>query len=186
MLRLFFALQPPAAIAAELLDKAAPILAEMQTVAVPVGNLHATLCFMGAVAPERLTELRAAAAGIRGAALELDFDEFDHWEKPKVLVAGASRESIAANALSVALQEATVAAGFAPDRKTFRAHLTLARKIPRALAGNHAWPQKITPGFVVRFENFVLMESRRSEDGSIYSVVDSWPLYGSGDTRVIQ
>jgi len=29
----------------------------------------------------------------------------------------------------------------------------------------------------VRCENFVLMESRRGPDGSIYSVVESWPLY---------
>lgn len=177
MLRLFFALQPSAALAARILEAATPSLAALQASPVPIGNLHATLCFMGAVAPERLESLRAAAAGIRARAVELEFDEFDYWDKPRVLCACASRESEAAVALSIALRDATMAAGFTPDAKSFRAHLTLARKILPALAEKISWPQKISPGFVVRCGKFVLMESRREEQGSIYSVVDSWPLY---------
>lgn len=95
-----------------------------------------------------------------------------------MLVAAATRESNEANALSMALQEATTAAGFAADRKTFRAHLTLARKIRADDAEKISWPQKISPGFVVRCEKFSLMQSAKSEHGSIYSVIDSWPLYG--------
>jgi RNA 2',3'-cyclic 3'-phosphodiesterase len=178
MHRLFFALQPSAETAARVLAAAAPTLAELQAAPVPVGNLHATLCFMGAVAPERLGELLEVAARIRACPVELRFDEFDHWDKPRVLCACASRESAEAAALSIALHEAAIAAGFPPDAKTFRAHLTLARKIDPTRAEKFAWPQKISPGFVVRCDEFVLMESRRDEHGSIYSVVASWPLYG--------
>jgi len=177
MHRLFFALQPSVEVAAQTMEAAASWLAQLQAAPVPVSNLHATLCFMGAVAPERLDQLREVAAGIRAPATELKFDEFDYWDKPRVLCACASRESAEATALSIALHEATIAAGFAPDAKIFRAHLTLARKIRPALAEKIAWPQKISPGFVVRCEEFVLMESRRGEQGSIYSVVNSWPLY---------
>lgn len=177
MHRLFFALQPSAAIAAQTMAVAAPWLAALQVEPVPASNLHATLCFMGAVAPERLDQLRAVAAGVRARPVELEFDEFDYWDKPRVLCACASRPSTEAAALSIALREATIAAGFAPDAKDFRPHLTLARKILPALAEKISWPQKISPGFVVRCEEFVLMESRRGEQGSIYSVVDSWPLY---------
>jgi 2'-5' RNA ligase len=177
MYRLFFALQPSAATAARILEAAAPILADLQVAPVPSSNLHATLCFMGAVAPERLEPLRGVAASLRAHPVELEFDEFDYWDKPRVLCACASRESAEATALSIELHEATIAAGFAPDAKIFRAHLTLARKIRPALTEKIAWPQKISPGFVVRCEEFVLMESRRGEQGSIYSVVNSWPLY---------
>jgi 2'-5' RNA ligase len=177
MLRLFFALQPSAALGARLMESAAPLLSQLQVPAVPLANLHATLTFIGAVAPERLDALRGAAATVRGAPVTLDFDAFEFWDKPRVLCACTSRESGEANALSIALREAAIGAGFAPDIKPFLAHLTLARKISPTEAEKVSWPQKISPGFVVRCDRFVLMESRRGEQGSIYSVVDEWPLY---------
>ena len=177
MLRVFFALQPPVELSTRLLATVGPLIAELQAPPVPATNLHATLSFVGAVAPERLEALRAAAASLRGETITLDFDAFEFWDKPRVVVAGASRESREAMALSRALHEAAVGAGFAPDEKPFRAHLTLARKIPPTVAKKFSWPLKISPGFVVRCEKFVLMESRRAEQGSIYSVLDEWPLY---------
>jgi RNA 2',3'-cyclic 3'-phosphodiesterase len=185
-LRLFFALQPTAETASSVLEAATTLLSELQVPAVPASNLHATLCFLGEVAPERLEDLRAVAAGVRGAPIELNFDVFDFWEQPRVLVAGVTIESMAANALSTALHGATISAGFTPDSKPLRAHLTLARKILRADAQKILWPQKISPGFVVRADNFVLMESRKAEQGSIYSAVDSWPLYEKEDSRITQ
>jgi 2'-5' RNA ligase len=177
MLRLFFALVPSPEMGASVLATAAPLMAELQTEAVPRGNLHATLSFVGAVAPERLDALCAAAASVRGKPFDLVFDSFQYWSEPRVLIAGVSRESEEANALTVALREAAIAAGFAPDIKPFRAHLTLARKISAEAAAKFSWPLKISPGFVVRCEKFALMESRRSDGASIYSAVDEWHLY---------
>ena len=177
MLRLFFALQPSAELGVSLLATASPLMTDLQTQRVPLGNLHSTLSFVGAVAPEKLDALCAAAASVRGKPCDLVFDTFEYWEKPRVLVAGASRESEEANALSIALRDAAIAAGFAPDIKPFRAHLTLARKISAEAAEKFSWPLKISPGFVVRCEKFALMESRRTEEASIYSVVDEWHLY---------
>lgn len=186
MPRLFFALQPTIATAAGILEAATPLVNALQVPSVPATNLHATLCFIGEVAPERLDDLRAAAASVRGKPIELHFDVFEFWETPRVLVAGATRESAAANALSIALRDAAVAAGFTPDDKPLRAHLTLARKIQHLDAGKIAWPQEISPGFVVRADSFVLMESRREEQRSIYSALDSWPLYEKEDSRITQ
>jgi 2'-5' RNA ligase len=186
MLRLFLALQPSVEMGTHLMERASPLFAALQAQPVPVSNLHATLCFIGAVAPERVDALRAAVSAVQAAPVELEFDALDFWEKPKVLVAVTTRESIEANTLSSALQRATTAAGFAPDEKVFRAHLTLARKIRTEDAAKVSWPQKISPGFVVRCEKFALMESRKNEHGSIYSVIDSWPLYmreGHGVTQ---
>jgi 2'-5' RNA ligase len=179
MPRLFFALQPPDEVSAALIATVTPLVAQLQSQPARASNLHATLCFVGAVEPDALDRLRAAAASVRGMACEFDFDALDYWQKPQVLCAIPSRgESPAASALSLALQEAMVAAGFTPDIKPMRAHLTLAKKIRATDAEKIAWPQPLSPGFVVRCEKFVLMESSRGEQGSIYSVLDSWPLYG--------
>lgn len=176
MLRLFFALQPAPEVGARIMAGAAPLLGEMGVQATPASNLHATLCFLGAVEPDRLDALRAAAEKVRAARCQIEFDTFEYWEKPRVVVAGASRESPAAAELSSSLHETVSAAGFTPDAKPFRPHLTLARKISPTSAAKISWPVKISPGFVVCADRFALMESRRGEHASIYSVVDEWHL----------
>jgi 2'-5' RNA ligase len=148
--------------------------------AVPASNLHATLCFVGALPEEQLPQLRAVAARVRGSHVTLSFDAVDFWEKPEILCATA-RESASARDLSAAIGEAVVAAGFKPDIKPFRAHLTLARKVRRRVAKEHRWPRALEE-VEVRCEEFVLMSSRREDGRSIYSVVDSWPLYAD-DSR---
>lgn len=77
MLRLFFALQPSAELGARLLETASPLCAALKSPPVPAGNLHATLCFIGAVASERLEALRATASQVRASPVELEFDIFE-------------------------------------------------------------------------------------------------------------
>jgi len=177
MLRLFFALQASLAQNTALTAYVAPLVAQLEGRAVPAENLHATLCFVGAVEEERLEALRAAVATIRGRPVRLRFDALEYWETPKVLCATASRDSSEASELAIALGEAVVAAGFAPDIKPFRAHLTLARKIAAAQAVTVPLPLPLEPPMVMRADNFVLMSSRREGERSIYSAVETWPLY---------
>lgn len=174
MPRLFFALQPTLVQAEALVTWVAPLVKELDGRPTPASNVHATLSFIGAVEAERVMALRAAASQVRSPHVELDFDALDYWEKPGILCATAA-ENESARDLSAALADASSAAGFTPDRKPFRAHLTLARKVRRAMARNFEWPRALAP-LVMRCENFVLMESRRGDTGSTYSVVDSWPL----------
>ena len=97
MLRLFFALQPTLEQNTALTAHVAPLVAQLEARAVPAQNLHATLCFIGAVeaaavsthcAPRR----RACAAGRR----DLRFDALEYWETPQILCATAGRDSSAA------------------------------------------------------------------------------------------
>jgi 2'-5' RNA ligase len=173
---LFFALQPTLTQSGALVDAAASLVAELAAQPVPAANLHSTLCFIGTVPEENLARLRAVGATVRGRPTTLDFNALDFWEQPKILCAIAAA-SEAARDLSVALGEAARAAGFSPDIKPFRPHLTLARKVRRVVAEKHAWPRALAQPLSVRCENFALMESRRGNEGSIYSVVESWPLY---------
>ena len=177
MLRLFFALQPSLAQNTALVAYVAPLIAQLDARAVPAPNLHATLCFIGAVEEDRVNALRAAAGTIRGRPARLKFDALEYWETPRILCATSSRDSSEASELAIALGEAAVAAGFAPDIKPFRAHLTLARKIAAAQAATVPFPLPLVPPMMMSADKFVLMSSRREGTVSIYSAVDSWPLY---------
>lgn len=182
-MRLFFALMPAATQCAELAESVAPLVARLKAQPVAAQNFHITLCFMGSVPAEKLASLREVSAGIRGRPATLRFDALDHWEKPRVLCATAQDpgEAVAARELAASLATASAAAGFTPDVKPFRPHLTLARKVHRASAAQEEWPRALTPPLVMHADRFVLMESRRGESGSIYSVVDSWALDGDAD-----
>lgn len=176
--RLFFALQPDAEQSAALVERVAPLVTHLGAQRVPAENIHATLCFVGAVAAEDVEKLASVAAAQHAAHVSLRFDTLEFWEKPRVLCAtSADAASASVKELADNLGRDAAAAGFHPDIKPFRPHLTLARKIPPVTAARCDWPQNFAPPLLVRCDRFVLMESRRGESGSIYSVVNSWPLY---------
>jgi len=179
-LRLFFALQPGAAQNVRLVDFTAPWITQLGAQPVPAQNLHITLCFVGSVPADRLPELRGLAGRMRGSRATLRFDNLEYWRKPRVLCATAPETAAAlpAQSLSKGLAEACTAAGFLPDLKPFRAHVTLARKLQPARAASLKWPSAIAPPISVSCDRFMLMRSDRGENGSIYSVVESWPLDG--------
>src|SRR3954471_17575580 len=141
MLPLFFALQPPAAQNAALLERAGALAALAKGQIVPPENIHATLCFVGAVAPEKLYLLLETASRVRCAPVTLVFNALEYWDKARVLcaTADAGTADSPANRLSRQLAEAAIAAGFAPDVKLFRPHLTLARKLSAPDAAGVAW-----------------------------------------------
>jgi 2'-5' RNA ligase len=178
MLRLFFALQPKAEQSAALTEQVAPLVTRLKGQRVPAENLHATLCFIGAVSEEKLDALQAAVTAIRARPATLHFDSLEYWRKPSVVCATAADTTAAAPArvLAERLAEATIAAGFSPDVKPFRAHVTLARKVQAPIAAECEWPRALAPSLTVHCDRFALMQSRRGETGSIYSVVNSWAL----------
>jgi len=181
MLRLFFALQPTPEQNVALAGEVAPLIARLKAQRVPAENLHATLCFVGAVAEDKLQALTSAVAGIRGRPATLRFESLEYWHKPRILCATATKDAASASAHELAerLGAASVAAGFSPDIKPFRAHLTLARKVHAAEAEACEWPRPLAPPARLQFDRFVLMRSDCGEGGTVYSVVASWPLDGS-------
>ena len=163
----------------------------------PVQSLHVTLAFLGSVPEGRVPELDRIARRVADAfpadaqPLLLTFDHLVHWARPQILCAlgsgephaaqavGEPRETDAAGApaLSATLKSETAAAGFSPDLKPFRAHVTVARKVVHALA-----PQAAN-AVQWRFEAFALVESRTHAAGPLYSVVESYLLVNSEKTR---
>jgi len=87
--------------------------------------------------------------------------------------AGAQPPSTAsarlADNLSTALKLQLTSAGFTPDLKPFRAHVTLARKV------SHSIPTMEMDPVVWRFTEFALVDSRTGPGGSAYRVLTSFP-----------
>ena len=187
--RLFFALWPDGEQRAELLHATAKIVRHCGGRRVPETNLHLTLAFLGSVPESRLEELsaiarRAAAGSTADAApLAVSLAGLEHWARAQALVVlereeeprGAQASGVAA--LARMLTTETAAAGFSPDLKPFRAHVTVARKVARA-------PRPILMRTVLwSFDAFALVESRTLAEGPVYSVVESFVLGSAEKVR---
>jgi 2'-5' RNA ligase len=178
--RVFFALWPSEEQQAALASAAQSVTEASGGRVVPALNFHVTLVFVGSVAEVRMPDLFKIAAHVSAAArdsrefgsgpLQLGFDAVEYWRKAKIICATASMPSAAATALSEELKSHLFAAGFAPDIKPFRAHVTLARKVPH---GTHDRTMQSVP---CSFTDCALVDSRTGPGGSLYSVLNSWPL----------
>lgn len=171
--RLFFALWPDEAMRSALAHATRKAVRSSGGRPVPLALLHLTLAFLGSVSERRLAELAGVAHRVRlshpGLTLEMRFDRLEHWPGPRVLCALPQQPLTAALRLVTVLQEQLTAAGFSPDIKPFRPHVTVARKVtrPSALQMHPVdW----------RFSSFALIESRTLEAGSVYSVVETYAL----------
>jgi 2'-5' RNA ligase len=170
---------------AELAKAAATAIRDAGGRAIPQGNLHATLAFLGSVPRAQFAGLGAIAgevaarwrppAGSRSAddssraPIVLRLDGTEHWRRAEILVACASETPPAATDLARVLKDSLAAGGFSPDLKPFHAHVTLARKVQRA---RDATMSSVTWSF----DSFALVSSQTGTSGSSYSVVQRWAL----------
>lgn len=181
--RLFFALWPDAPARARLEQATHAVVQARGGRPVPTEQLHLTLAFLAAVPAARRDELLALAplavraADLADAPLALTLGRLEHWSGPQVLCVLPVHPPAALGALARGVTAALRAAGFAPDLKPFRPHVTVARKVAR--------PSEAVPIAPVRwtFERVALIESRTLERGPVYSVVGTYPLYDEGCAR---
>ena len=129
-----------------------------------------TIAFAGEVSREQAAALRATGAAVRCPSFEVAFDAYEYWQKPEV--AGGCSERLPPR---LCLNSPCVARPFRPPGtarrpKAFRAHVTLARKVTQAPV------VKPMSRFSLAVHDFQLVRSARSAEGSVYTVVDSWPL----------
>jgi 2'-5' RNA ligase len=189
--RLFFAFWPDEPLRAMLAHATHKAVRSSGGRPVPVHNLHATVLFLGSIVESRVSAVAAigaraaaetAAAYLSGAGSAQDtaaiptlaFDRIELWKKAHVLVATTSVSTGAAHLLANAvvgiLQRETCQAGFAPDLKPFRAHVTVARKVVRL---SHELRMQEVQWPVTAL---ALVESVTLAEGPLYSVLDSWSL----------
>ena len=181
MPRVFFGLEIPDAVKKRLLALQRPVKgAKWQN----CNQLHLTLAFLGKVDDERVPELCQAAARVKSPAFELEakgLNTFGRAESPRNLWAGVSGDTPLMQ-LQRRLVKQLAEEGFGPDRSGFQPHITLARF--RKQAGSVA-PLVDDHGDdhfgLMPVTEFVLFESTPVHSGSVYTVIERFPLTSSLD-----
>ncbi|NJD31610.1 MAG: RNA 2',3'-cyclic phosphodiesterase [Gammaproteobacteria bacterium] len=170
--RLFFALWPDAPTLEAVLAALRRNLPRGIGRAQRPDQLHLTLEFLGSVPESRLQEVLDAGAALSGRTprFEIVFDKVEHWKRPEVLCLTASATPEPLAAFVQALRSELLARGFEPEKRPFKAHLTLARKVrrppPLATLQPLPWPAG----------EFSLVESTTDPSGSRYGTLATWPL----------
>ena len=171
MRRLFFALWPPAVVAAGLHDAA--LAAQRACGGRPMRRetLHLTLAFLGAVPQSRVAAAAAAAANVAARPFVLELARLACWKHNRIVWAGCSDVPPALARLAADLAQALRQAGFALDARPFAVHATLVRNADCAAtvpppAAPIDWP----------VADFALVESHAERGASRYEVLRRWPL----------
>lgn len=132
-----------------------------------------TLVFAGEVSNSQTAALRSVGAAARLPEFEVCFDALEFWQKSEVVVAAATEFPAELQELQYRLRVDLARLGLALDSRAFRPHVTLARKVSQApvlqALSKFCWPVR----------SFQLVRSAQSAAGSVYTVVDSWPLLDS-------
>ncbi len=165
--RLFFALWPDEDTRERL---ATLVLDEITARWVNRDNLHVTLAFLGSVDKHTRSCVEHVAAQVSVPSFTLQLDEVGYWRKPRILWVGASQLPASLEQLLEVLNDGLSTCGFKPERREYRAHITLARKVHTPIAHRNidpiAWP----------IDSFALVESRTLPAGASYQVLRTWLL----------
>ncbi len=176
MHRLFVAIEPPAAIKAQLLGLMGGVAgARWQTEA----QLHLTLKFIGEVDRRTAEDIAIALGYLRHPGFSVSLSGVGMFEKrgrPEALWVGVTpREP--AKALHDKVDQTLRSAGIAPETRAYLPHVTIARM--KALAAPLD-PLMTTHGGVTsppwNVQDICLYESTLTREGAVYTVVERYPL----------
>jgi 2'-5' RNA ligase len=168
--RLFFALWPSDDVRQAIRHSCKFSLRHSGGRPVALENWHITLAFLGSVDAEQRACVEHMASVIHLPDLELQLDHIGHWARPRVLWLGAQETPDELTELANRLIVGSRDCGLSLDKRPFKAHLTLKRKVkeppPPCEVKPVAWPVK----------SFALVRSNTLPEGVQYEVVRDWPL----------
>lgn len=172
--RLFFALWPNteqqlawAKIAAEMLPADTGRL-------VPASNLHITLLYIGEAGAQQRRILEKMAGEIEFSSFVLRLDQFGFWRKPKVWWWGSNHTPESLGYLVETLRLGAESCGLKIDRRAYKPHMTLARKL--VSPPQHA----IISGCDWQVDGFALLRSVSSPVGVRYELLRQWQASKKG------
>lgn len=135
---------------------------------VPVGNLHLTLAFAGAVDSATLDCLRAGARRVVPRPIAMRLDRFGCFPRAGVLWLGSNTVPPDLFALAGELAEVLAACQCTYEERPYRPHITLARGVRAVPTG------LIAPSVEWRSAGFALMESVRGAEGVRYQALETY------------
>jgi 2'-5' RNA ligase len=176
MPRLFVALRLPRAMRARLIEVMGGVThARWQR----DDQLHLTLRFIGEVDRHRAADIAAALGAVHYPRFALALDGFGHFDRKgrvDTLWVGVTPHG-EVRALYHKIDRALVAAGVAPEERSFRPHITIAR-----FARSAGPLETLMPEFggvasePYAMTDVCLYESIPGPDGAVYTIVGRYPL----------
>lgn len=140
-------------------------------------NLHLTVNFLGSTPEQRLQAIRALLEPpFDSRAFELRFDQlgaFPERGAPRVIWLGDSADAARAQAVQRELEDRLKAVGVPPERRPFRAHLTLGRfrEPARHEEGRMIREFVVNPIGPLVVDHLTLYESHLSSRGPSYEAL---------------
>jgi 2'-5' RNA ligase len=175
-LRTFIALDMPPEIKAALGKYTQPLKSLRGRVSwVKPENMHLTLKFLGDTPADKIDSIAAALQEIAAAATPfsaevVDSGVFPNENYPRVLWVGLEEKTGALLNLVKAIDERMHQFGFAKEKRSFTAHLTIGRakdtKIPEIV---RALREKSFPAMLAQFNEIIFMKSDLQPGGSVYT-----------------
>jgi 2'-5' RNA ligase len=168
--RLFFAAWPPPRTALGLRRWAEEAARETRGKVARAETIHLTLAFLGEIDESAISIIEGIGRTAVGKAHSLPIEQARYWKHNRIVWVGPNETPAPLAELVVNLKSLLLAENFALEQRAFEAHVTLIRKAhaPRALPALPAldWP----------VEEFVLVRSTLSNEGSSYAVLERFRL----------
>ena len=169
-LRIFFALWPDAETRQQLQRRALSLAIDRNARRVPEYNLHLTLHFIGNIHRAELDCLQQRAREVVADPFELEIDDSGSFAKPKIAWLGCTEAPVELINLHDNLGKRLRDCGFVPDKRRFKPHVTVARKISAPP------PAPVIDPVVWMIDSFALIESRPFENGVKYAPIEAYSL----------
>ena len=140
---------------------------------VPMQNYHLTLAFLGEINSAKLQAITESLdERALGASFELCLNTVGYWPDSRVLWLGSSETCEPIDKLAQTCKHIANRAGVRVSGKSFKPHITLARKLvvppPAPL---------LEPDFTLRCDALQLYQSILDRDGARYIELESWGLH---------
>jgi len=172
--RLFFAIWPDESALRRLASLRDSLESSIQGRWILTINLHLTLVFLGKVTSTRLKSLEAIASNVRAEPFTIGLDQLSWWRIGGVLCLTPRQSPQSLESLVQILVTDLKEAGFKPDMRTFRPHITLARRV----GGVPARLMRLHEPICFEVCAFDLVHSPPSGSISGYETIGSWSLGG--------
>jgi len=147
-------------------------------------SLHVTLRFIGEVDEGQAEDIDAVLAAIRAPAFPVTVAGvgcFDRGRRVHTVWAGVEAGA-AIGHLYEKVESAVVRCGFPPERRNFKAHVTLARLrgTPTRRVGEFIQTRQGFLGGPFTAGNFTLFRSHLGGEGALYETLVDYPLEAAG------